>query len=151
MANTTFSGPVRSENGFQDITKNATTGAVTTNSTYGNNAAVGGTLTVTGATTLTGGMVGGVQEITGAGAVDLTTLVTEITTDSADAFTLADGTQGQMKIIVGVDVSSGDATLTPATFANGTTITFGAAGESVTLVYTASGWNVVGINGATVA
>ena len=31
MANTTFSGPVRSENGFKDITKNATTGAVTEN------------------------------------------------------------------------------------------------------------------------
>ena len=33
MANTTFSGPVRSENGFQDITKNATTGAVTSTMT----------------------------------------------------------------------------------------------------------------------
>lgn len=31
MANTTFNGPVRSENGFTEITKNATTGAVTTN------------------------------------------------------------------------------------------------------------------------
>jgi len=30
MANTTFSGPVRSENGFQVISKNATTGAITT-------------------------------------------------------------------------------------------------------------------------
>jgi hypothetical protein len=30
MANTTFSGPVRSENGFQTITKNTSTGAVTT-------------------------------------------------------------------------------------------------------------------------
>ena len=29
MANTTFSGPVRSENGFRVITKNATTGAIT--------------------------------------------------------------------------------------------------------------------------
>ena len=29
MANTTFNGPVRSENGFQQITKNGTTGAVT--------------------------------------------------------------------------------------------------------------------------
>ena len=29
MANTTFSGPVRSENGFEAITKNATTGVVT--------------------------------------------------------------------------------------------------------------------------
>ena len=35
MANTTFNGPVRSENGFQSITKNATTGAVTVNATLG--------------------------------------------------------------------------------------------------------------------
>jgi len=37
MANSTFSGPVRSENGFSDITKNTTTGAITstmTMSTY---------------------------------------------------------------------------------------------------------------------
>jgi len=34
MANTTFSGPVRSENGFQSITKNATTGAITVDATY---------------------------------------------------------------------------------------------------------------------
>jgi len=31
MANTTFNGPVRSEGGFSTITKNATTGAITTN------------------------------------------------------------------------------------------------------------------------
>ena len=31
MANTTFYGPVRSEGGFEQITKNSTTGAVTTN------------------------------------------------------------------------------------------------------------------------
>lgn len=35
MANTTFQGPVRSENGFQTITKNATTGAVTVTATLG--------------------------------------------------------------------------------------------------------------------
>lgn len=34
MANTTFSGAVRSENGFQSITKNSTTGAVTVEATY---------------------------------------------------------------------------------------------------------------------
>ena len=34
MANTTFSGPVRSENGFEQITKNSTTGAVTVEATY---------------------------------------------------------------------------------------------------------------------
>ena len=35
MANTTFSGPVRSEGGFQMATKNATTGAVTTRMSSG--------------------------------------------------------------------------------------------------------------------
>ena len=35
MANTTFNGPVRSENGFQTISINALTGAVTVTSTLG--------------------------------------------------------------------------------------------------------------------
>ncbi len=35
MANTTFNGPVRSENGFQAVSKNETTGAVTTTATFG--------------------------------------------------------------------------------------------------------------------
>jgi hypothetical protein len=32
MANTTFTGPVRSENGFESISKNTTTGAITVGS-----------------------------------------------------------------------------------------------------------------------
>jgi len=35
MANTTFNGPVRSQNGFQTITKSPTTGAVTVTGTFG--------------------------------------------------------------------------------------------------------------------
>jgi len=35
MANTTFNGPVRSQNGFQTISVNSTTGAVTTTATIG--------------------------------------------------------------------------------------------------------------------
>lgn len=35
MASSTFSGPVRSENGFQSISKNATTGAITVTATFG--------------------------------------------------------------------------------------------------------------------
>jgi len=35
MSATTFSGPVRSEGGFQTVTKNATTGAVTVTGTLG--------------------------------------------------------------------------------------------------------------------
>ena len=35
MANTTFTGPVRSQNGFQSITVNSTTGAETVDATFG--------------------------------------------------------------------------------------------------------------------
>jgi hypothetical protein len=35
MANTTFTGPVRSQNGFQSITVNGTTGAVSVDATFG--------------------------------------------------------------------------------------------------------------------
>nr|BAR35792.1 hypothetical protein [uncultured Mediterranean phage uvMED] len=134
MGTTTFSGPVRSENGFEDITKNASTGAVTSNAAYGK------------------AIRGGVQELSGAGAVDLTNLVTELTTTGANALTLANGTtSGQMKI-VNMIVDGGDGTLTPTTFANGTTITFDAVGESVTLVWnSAIGWVATSVNGATVA
>jgi hypothetical protein len=64
MANTTFNGPVRSQNGFQTISVNATTGAVTTTSTLGPDTSVT-SLTATGAITSTG--TGGVGYATGAG------------------------------------------------------------------------------------
>ena len=48
MSNSTFTGPVRSENGFQSITKDGTTGAVTVNSTYGTDATIGGNLDAQG-------------------------------------------------------------------------------------------------------
>lgn len=134
MANTTFTGPVRSENGFESITKNASTGAITSNASYGK------------------AIRGGVQSLSGAGAVDLTNLVTELTTTGADALTLADGTtSGQIKII-NMIVDGGDGTLTPTTFANGTTITFDAVGESATLVWNSTvGWIASSTQGATIA
>jgi hypothetical protein len=134
MANTTFTGPVRSENGFEQVTKNATTGAFTTSATYD-------------AT-----IIGGVQSLSGAGAVDLTNLITELTTTGANALTLADGTtSGQVKI-VNMIVDGGDGTLTPVTFANGTTITFDAVAESATLVWNSTiGWVATSVQGATIA
>lgn len=49
MAATNFTGPVRSENGFQTITKNATTGAITVTATFGTATSVS-TISATGAT-----------------------------------------------------------------------------------------------------
>ena len=41
----------------------------------------------------------------------------------------------------------GDATLTPTTMANGTTLTFADAGDSAILMWIATGWQVIGIGG----
>lgn len=58
MAQTSFSGPVRSENGFQTISINATTGAVTVTGTLGADTSVTSvtttTLTTSGAVIMTG-------------------------------------------------------------------------------------------------
>ena len=136
MANTTFSGPVRSENGFEQVTKNATTGVFTVSATYG------------------ASITGGVQTLSGAGAVDLTNLITELTTaGGAAAVTLADGTtSGQVKIISMIVDGGGTATVTPVTFASGTTVAFDAVGESVTLVWNSTiGWVATSVQGATIA
>ena len=133
MANTTFSGPVRSQNGFQTISVNSTTGAVTVSSAYDQ------------------GIIGGVQSLSGAGAVDITNLVTSLTTTgAAQALTLADGAVGEMKIIVHA-VDGGSAVLTPTTKIGFSTITFTAVGDSATLIYTSAGWAIIGSRGVTIA
>ena len=94
---------------------------------------------------------GTVQALSGAGAVDVTSLITQVTTTGADALTLANGANGQLKIITMV-ADGGDGTLTPTTFANGTTITFNDVGDSVLLVYnTTGGWAAVSNVGCTIA
>lgn len=127
-------------------------------------AAFGSTLSVTGLITAAGGVsgaisgavtattiVGATQALSGAGAVNVTTLVTKVTSTGANALTLADGADGQVKIIVMV-VDGGDATLTPTTKTGFSTITFNDIGDGVTLVFTTgTGWIIVGNNGATVA
>jgi hypothetical protein len=176
MATTTFSGPVVSTAGFVGAFTGGTTnlaltgtlavtgastltGAVTapagvTGNVTGNvDGIVGGTTPAAGTFTtlaVNTSLVGAVQSLTDAGAVNLTDPITALTTTGAAAITLADGVAGQIKIITMV-VDGGDATLTPASPLGFATITFNDAGDGVTLVYTASGWVIVGNNGATVA
>ena len=95
--------------------------------------------------------IGTSQSITSAGAVDLTSFVGFVDTSSgAMALTLADGTEGQVKNLVMI-ADSGDATLTPANFGNGSTITFNDAGDSCVLAFDGADWWVVSNNGCTVA
>jgi len=109
----------------------------------GANVAAQGDLTVAGA------FIGSRQTISGAGAINLTTLFTEITTTGADAYSLANGTVGQVKIIT-MAVNGGDATITPTTFANGTSMTMDAVQDSVTLIYGANGWVVLASQNVTI-
>jgi hypothetical protein len=83
MANTTFNGPVRSENGFNDISIADSTGAVTTNSTFSNNTSIGGTLAVT-------------ESITGKRAVN-----TDFNAASAKTETLTAAQSGTLFLING--------------------------------------------------
>lgn len=85
------------------------------------------------------GSVNSVQQISGPGAISLATPITEITTTGADSYTLADGVIGQTKIIIMI-VDGGDATITPTTFATGTTITMADVNDNITLLYGANGW-----------
>ena len=92
-----------------------------------------------------------VQALSGAGAVSLNTLHTALTTTGAQAQTLANGVNGQIKTITMV-ADGGDGTLTPATFANGSTITFNDVGDSVMLIYnTTGGWALISNTGCTIA
>ncbi len=86
---------------------------------------------------------GAPQALTGAGAINVTSYFTAWTSGGAVAGTLANGTRpGQLKEITLV-VAGGNGVLTPATFADGATITFSAVGDNVLLRWTSSGWTVL--------
>ena len=108
-------------------------------------------VTVTGVLTASG-TIHGVQNLTGSGStevINLTDTVTLLTTTGAQAFSLANGTEGQIKII-SMKVDGGDATVTPATFVNGTSITFDSVNDTMTLLYQSTGWIVLAQQNTTV-
>lgn len=89
------------------------------------------------------------QALSGAGAVNVTSYYTAVTTTGANALTLADGTRvGQLKKVQLI-VDAGDGTLTPDNFANGTTITFADAGDYALLLWDGSNWNAIEVGNDT--
>ncbi len=92
------------------------------------------------------GNVFGVQRLTGSGStevINLTDTVTLlITTGSSQQFSLADGVEGQLKIISMV-TDGGTGVVTPANFVNGTTITFDDVEDTIVLMYQSTGWVVL--------
>ena len=153
VENTTASSlvitPIRSAVGTTMLMYDVTSGEVThtaspaitgdfTGSVFGDDS----TVLVDGVNnTLHGVVLGGMQVIAGPGVINLTTTSTEIITTGTDAFTLANGVSGQIKHIIKMGGSS-TATITPASFANGTSIELNATYDTVSLLYTTGGWVV---------
>lgn len=93
------------------------------------------------------------QALAGAGAIDIVSPVTNFTsTGATDALTLVDSTVvGQVKVI-NHEVDGGGYVLTPTTLSGGTTITVTDVSVSITLMWTTSGWRLIGQTGvATIA
>lgn len=111
-----------------------------------------GNVSIAGSLTLQAALIGSIQLLSGAGAVNTTTLTTKLTTTGgSQPLTLANGTNGQFKAIVHA-VDGGSAILTPTTATGFTTITFTNAGDSCLLQYfTTQGWMLVGTPTATAA
>ena len=113
---------------------------------------ISGALTTTGVNTSASAIVAsGIQDVAAGGTTTALTVATKsVFTVGADAggdiMTIVNGTAGQVIYIICED-ATGTVTVTPATFGGGTSITFNAVGDAVTLVYTAgTGWNIVGGN-----
>ena len=121
------------------------------------NASIGGTLSVTGATTLSAALITTPEALApalNAGiTVSVATVATGFALNGANAATLANGTNGQIKTIVCTAVTAaGTATLTPTTCTGYTTVAFTAAGQTLTLQYfTTGGWVILSVRGATPA
>lgn len=113
------------------------------------------TLGVATATSVaTGPVFGTIQSLSGAGAVNLTTLTTAFTsTATGNALTLANGTAGQLKMIVYVAEAAGADTgiLTPTNLGGYTTITFTNVGDSCLLQFIGTDWWAISVRGATLA
>ena len=112
-------------------------------------------LTATAAVNISGSLVNAsIQDIAAGGTTTVAVLTNQVFTVGADAggdiVTLAAGTAGQIVYFICED-ESGVTTITPSTFNGGSSITFDALGDSVTLIYTAgTGWSIVGGNSYTI-
>jgi len=85
--------------------------------------------------------------------VNVTTAITEINATSATASaTLADGSDGQVKTIINTSTSGSNAvTITPSNLRGYSTIVLNAPGETVTLLFKNSNWNVIASHEATIS
>ncbi len=91
------------------------------------------------------------ETITSSGVMDIDKVISLISSGASNiTSTLANGGTGQLKFIVMTVDAGGDITVTPTSFINGTSMVFDSVGDSVLLLYTASGWAIISNNGVTI-
>jgi hypothetical protein len=97
-------------------------------------------------------LAGTPQALSGAGAANITTSITNCTsTGASQVVTVANSTQiGQIKIVVHT-VDGGDVRVTPTTLDGGSYVTLDAVGDSVVLLWNDGAWIIIGGNGYAVA
>ena len=99
------------------------------------------------------GLKQAVQSLTADGstalAANVTSAITVINATSATgAITLADGADGQIKTFINTSTAgTNNVVITPANLRGYTNITLNAPGETVTLLFKVSKWNIIGGNG----
>jgi hypothetical protein len=93
------------------------------------------------------------EDLAASAAISLATTVSYFTTAAAETATLADGVEGQVKVLAALDVASGDMVVTVSSPAWGGagTITFADDGDACTLTYIQGVWFCTGNNGAVFA
>ena len=91
------------------------------------------------------------ETITSSGVMGIDKVISLISSGASNiTSTLANGGTGQLKFIVMTVTGGGDVTITPTSFINGTSMVFDSVGDSVLLLYTASGWAIISNNGVTI-
>tara|TARA_Y100000310_G_C20653548_1_gene800767 strand:- start:1373 stop:2221 length:849 start_codon:yes stop_codon:yes gene_type:complete len=97
-------------------------------------------------------LMGETFALSAAGAVPLTKPVILASPDGTTAYTLADGTVGQIMTFICIAVpNTGAGTVTPASFAQGTSFALNAVGQTITLLFANSTWQVIGNHSVTIS
>ncbi len=89
-----------------------------------------------------------VENVTGGGALSTTTVVSFISTTGVESYTLADGVEGQEKIII-MKADGGNATVTPTNLVGFTSVRLTGVNNSFHLIYGSTGWNIIALQQAT--
>tara|TARA_B100001778_G_C18439281_1_gene561577 strand:- start:277 stop:645 length:369 start_codon:yes stop_codon:yes gene_type:complete len=89
-----------------------------------------------------------VENVTGGGALSVSKSVSFISTTGVESYSLANGTEGQQKIII-MKAHGGNATVTPDNLVGYTSVRLTGVNNSFHLLYGSTGWNIIALQQAT--